>query len=91
MRLLPVCLFLVTGLTAVNGQYYCNGGTSADPNIRCAQCDGIFTDPMRQQGFPTYRTCGTRGGRCMVRNNGGAELWGCMGLNAIFCCMLCSS
>ncbi|TID01624.1 hypothetical protein CH35J_003441 [Colletotrichum higginsianum] len=85
MRYLPVCLFLVTGLTAVNGQYFCNGGTDADPTIRCAQgqyvycCDGIgntASAPNRKQGFPTYRECGTTGGRCTVKNRAGNDLYG---------------
>lgn len=61
MRYLPVCLFLVTGLTAVNGQYFCNGGTDADPKIRCAQVRhlaGSFSVEVsfspRQKGQDVY-------------------------------------
>ncbi|WQF75118.1 hypothetical protein CDEST_00132 [Colletotrichum destructivum] len=85
MRHLPVCLFLVMGLTAVNGQYFCNGGTFADPNIRCAQgqhvycCDTTLVtaeDPSRKQGFPTYSDCGTKGATCTVKDNSGLGLLG---------------
>ncbi|KZL69343.1 hypothetical protein CT0861_08796, partial [Colletotrichum tofieldiae] len=78
MRYFP-CFLLITALTSVNGQYFCNGGTSADPSIRCAQCDAILNteeDPTRKQGFPTFRSCRTTGGRCTVKNNAGNDLYG---------------
>ncbi|KAL0934067.1 uncharacterized protein CTRU02_210866 [Colletotrichum truncatum] len=85
MRLLSPSFFLITAFTAVNGQYFCNGGTNADPSIRCAQgqyvycCDAILntqSDPTRKQGFPTFRQCGKTGASCTVKNNAGNGLFG---------------
>ncbi|KAK6207712.1 hypothetical protein QIS74_12793 [Colletotrichum tabaci] len=84
MRYLSVCLFLVAGLTVVNGQYFCNAGTH-DPTLSCAKGQYVYccdspsntdSDPSRKQGFPTWRKCGNQGLACTVKNRAGGPLIG---------------
>ncbi|UPX13405.1 uncharacterized protein EKO05_0003914 [Ascochyta rabiei] len=78
---------LLLAVTAVYGQqdFYCNGGTSANPSIRCKSGQYVYCcvtigevnyRPDLKQGFPIHRTCGTNEGRCSVKNNAGNDLYG---------------
>ncbi|XPS69666.1 hypothetical protein M3J09_001927 [Ascochyta lentis] len=87
MQYFSATLLLLLAPAVVKGttQYFCGGGTSADPSIKCAKGQYVFCcdapgneilTPTRREGFPTSRSCGTTGLSCTVLNSRKNELTG---------------